>query len=78
MKCCLEIFGLILISISALLAIYPLLRKMKNIKDDFVVLGNKKGAYYQMRDMKNQRLGFWCLSLLIIGATLQIVGMIIK
>jgi len=74
MKIFFTLSGLILNTIAALVAIYPLINTRKHVDDDLIVNMDKSGHFTQRKHLFEKKLGITCLSLLAVGFIFQIIG----
>lgn len=74
----LNILGLILNTIAAVVLIIPNLKVTKNIDDDLIVLSDQKtGNYTQKKHLRERKLNIAGLVLLVLGFLLQLIGTIL-
>ncbi len=73
----LNIVGLVLNTIAAIVLLFPNLRKTRNVDDDYIVSMNKEtGEYAQKKHLVEKRVSLVGLMLLTLGFALQLIAVL--
>jgi len=73
----LTLFGLVINTIAAIVALFPLLNTNKNVEDELIEKVDKRGNYTQKKHLKDRRIGIISFFLLALGFVFQIIGLLI-